>query len=121
MNNTVLVIDGNTMNIPLLPENEELFFNISCKVPAVVCCRCTPIQKTLIIRGKKTHTTMSSAVIGDDGNDVGMIQEAHLGIGIVGKEGIQVSLATDFSIKEFLAVNYYCYGMEDKVIKEVQF
>ncbi len=27
MNETVLVIDGNTMNIPLLPENEELFFN----------------------------------------------------------------------------------------------
>ena len=114
MNNTILlVIDGNTMNIPLLPENEELFFNISSKVPAVVCCRCTPKQKTLIIRGKKTHITMSTAIIGDDGNDVGMIQEAILGIGIVGKEGIQVSLAADFSIKEFQLLNYYCYGMED--------
>ena len=34
---------------------------------------------------------MSSAVIGDGGNDVKMIQEAHLGIRIVGKEGKQVS------------------------------
>ena len=31
MNDTVLVIDGNTMNITLLPENEELFFNIAVK------------------------------------------------------------------------------------------
>ena len=31
MNDTVLVIDGNTMNITLLPENKELFFNIAVK------------------------------------------------------------------------------------------
>ena len=104
MNDTVLVIDGNTMNIALLPENEELFFNIASKAPAVVCCRCSPTQKTLIVRGMKTHTTMRTAAIGDGGNDVGMIQEAHLGIGIVGKEGKQASLAADFSIMEFRAV-----------------
>ncbi len=34
---------------------------------------------------------MRTTVIGDGGNDVGMIQEAHLGIRIVGKEGKQVS------------------------------
>jgi phospholipid-translocating ATPase len=32
---------------------------------------------------------------------VGMIQEAHVGVGIVGKEGKQASLAADFSILEF--------------------
>lgn len=32
---------------------------------------------------------------------MGMIQEAHLGVGIVGKEGKQASLAADFSILEF--------------------
>ena len=41
------------------------------------------------------------AAIGDGGNDVGMIQAAHVGIGIVGKEGKQASLASDFSIIEF--------------------
>jgi len=30
-----------------------------------------------------------------------MILEAHVGIGIVGKEGKQASLASDFSINEF--------------------
>ena len=46
---------------------------------------------------------MRTTVIGDGGNDVGMIQEAHLGNRIVGKEGKQVSLDADFSIMEFLA------------------
>ena len=46
---------------------------------------------------------MRTTVIGDGGNDVGMIQEADLGIGIVGKEVKQVSLDADFSFMEFLA------------------
>ena len=41
------------------------------------------------------------AAVGDGGNDVGMILEANVGIGIVGKEGKQASLAADFSINEF--------------------
>ena len=104
MTDTVLVIDGNTMNIALLPENEKLFFEVASKAPSVVCCRCSPTQKTLIVRGMKSHTTMRTAAIGDGGNDVGMIQEAHLGIGIVGKEGKQASLAADFSILEFKTI-----------------
>ncbi len=32
---------------------------------------------------------------------MGMIQEAHVGVGIVGKEGKQASLAADFSTLEF--------------------
>jgi len=39
--------------------------------------------------------------IGDGGNDVSMIQAANVGVGIVGKEGKQASLAADFSITQF--------------------
>jgi len=39
--------------------------------------------------------------IGDGGNDVGMIQEADIGVGIVGKEGKQAANASDFSITKF--------------------
>lgn len=39
--------------------------------------------------------------VGDGGNDVGMIQAADVGIGIVGKEGKQAALAADFSINQF--------------------
>ena len=38
---------------------------------------------------------------GDGGNDVGMIMQADVGIGIVGKEGKQAAMASDFSILRF--------------------
>jgi magnesium-transporting ATPase (P-type) len=39
--------------------------------------------------------------IGDGANDVGMIQEAHVGVGISGKEGQQAVNASDFAIAQF--------------------
>lgn len=39
--------------------------------------------------------------IGDGANDVSMIQEAHIGIGIFGKEGSQAARASDFAIPQF--------------------
>lgn len=49
----------------------------------------------------KYYTDKRIACIGDGGNDVAMIQEADVGIGITGKEGMQASLASDFSITKF--------------------
>jgi magnesium-transporting ATPase (P-type) len=43
-------------------------------------------------RGGKT------LAIGDGGNDVSMIQSAHVGVGIFGKEGTQAARAADYSI-----------------------
>ena len=39
--------------------------------------------------------------IGDGANDVNMIQEAHVGIGIVGNEGKQAANCSDFAIHYF--------------------
>ena len=47
------------------------------------------------------HVKKPIAAIGDGGNDVSMIQAANVGIGIVGREGKQASLAADFSITQF--------------------
>ncbi|KAJ2173433.1 drs2 neo1 protein, partial [Coemansia sp. RSA 520] len=44
---------------------------------------------------------MVTLAIGDGGNDIAMIQEAHAGIGIAGQEGLQASRAADFSIGQF--------------------
>ncbi|KAJ1927112.1 drs2 neo1 protein, partial [Linderina macrospora] len=44
---------------------------------------------------------MVTLAIGDGGNDIAMIQEAHVGIGIAGQEGLQASRAADFSIAQF--------------------
>ena len=38
-----------------------------------------------------------TAAIGDGGNDVSMIQEASLGLGIIGVEGDAAAKAADFS------------------------
>jgi phospholipid-translocating ATPase len=45
--------------------------------------------------------TKRIAAVGDGGNDVGMILEADVGVGILGKEGMQAALSSDFSINQF--------------------
>jgi phospholipid-translocating ATPase len=98
----VLVIDGSSLQFYL--EDKDLgayFFKVACALPAVVCCRCTPTQKAEVARQIQRYTHKRVACIGDGGNDVSMIQAANVGIGIVGKEGRQASLAADFSITQF--------------------
>lgn len=41
--------------------------------------------------------------IGDGANDVSMIQNAHIGIGVLGKEGSQASYFSDYAIPQFKA------------------
>eukprot|EP00357_Protocruzia_adherens_P031457 CAMPEP_0114996734 /NCGR_PEP_ID=MMETSP0216-20121206/14491_1 /TAXON_ID=223996 /ORGANISM="Protocruzia adherens, Strain Boccale" /LENGTH=1088 /DNA_ID=CAMNT_0002361003 /DNA_START=179 /DNA_END=3445 /DNA_ORIENTATION=+ len=96
----VLFIDGKSLQ-NALNYNEKYFFDIACRAPAVVCCRCSPTQKTAIVASIQKYTKNRTCSVGDGGNDVGMIQQSDVGIGIVGKEGLQASLASDFSITEF--------------------
>jgi P-type E1-E2 ATPase len=42
--------------------------------------------------------------IGDGGNDISMIQEAHVGIGLFGKEGNQAAYCSDYAICDFKAL-----------------
>ncbi|MCO5605897.1 hypothetical protein L7F22_060083 [Adiantum nelumboides] len=49
----------------------------------------------------KTRTGDITLGIGDGANDVGMIQEAHVGVGISGVEGMQATMASDFAIAQF--------------------
>jgi hypothetical protein len=39
--------------------------------------------------------------VGDGANDVSMIQAANVGVGIAGQEGVQASMAADYSIAQF--------------------
>ena len=64
-------------------------------------CRCSPTQKAIVAQQIKDTTGKVIACIGDGGNDVAMIQKADVGLGIVGKEGMQASLAADFSVTKF--------------------
>ncbi|KAH9886694.1 aminophospholipid-transporting P-type ATPase [Cubamyces lactineus] len=95
-----LVIDGGSLQLCLnLFKNE--FIEIATKLSAVVACRCSPTQKADVARLIRKHTKKRVCCIGDGGNDVSMIQAADVGVGIVGKEGKQASLAADFSVTQF--------------------
>ncbi|XP_067888576.1 probable phospholipid-transporting ATPase IIB isoform X2 [Heterodontus francisci] len=95
-----LVISGDSLEV-CLKYYEHEFVELACQCPAVVCCRCSPTQKAQIVKLLQQHTGKRTCAIGDGGNDVSMIQAADCGIGIVGKEGKQASLAADFSITQF--------------------
>ncbi|KAI8884283.1 phospholipid-translocating P-type ATPase [Backusella circina FSU 941] len=99
-----LVIDGESLQLCLDYFKDE-FISIVCLLPVVVCCRCSPTQKADITRLIKDYTQKRVLCIGDGGNDVSMIQAADVGVGIVGKEGKQASLAADFSITQFSHLN----------------
>ena len=68
----------------------------------LLACRVSPAQKSqivMLIRNQfKTKTTLS---IGDGANDCPMILRAHVGVGILGKEGQQAARAADYAIGQF--------------------
>jgi len=49
----------------------------------------------------RKHTGRIALAVGDGANDVNMIQEADIGIGIFGNEGMNAVQASDFGIGEF--------------------
>ncbi|KOC61372.1 putative phospholipid-transporting ATPase IF [Habropoda laboriosa] len=96
-----LLVDGCSI-ATALKDHPELFRSVAMTCDAVVCCRLTPLQKSEIVSlMKKAKTVPHTAAIGDGGNDVSMIQEAHVGIGIMGKEGRQATMSSDFAIAKF--------------------
>ena len=50
---------------------------------------------------KKDDRDVITLAIGDGANDVSMIKEAHVGVGIFGNEGLRAVQASDFAIPEF--------------------
>ncbi|KIX10479.1 uncharacterized protein Z518_01562 [Rhinocladiella mackenziei CBS 650.93] len=95
-----LLIDGESLALMLSQFRQE-FITVAVLLPAVIACRCSPTQKAEVAQLIRKHTKKRVCCIGDGGNDVSMIQAADVGIGIVGKEGRQASLAADFSITQF--------------------
>lgn len=51
---------------------------------------------------KRARGSPLTAAIGDGGNDVSMIKEAHVGLGIMGKEGRQAAMSADFAFAKFM-------------------
>ncbi|KAJ6150965.1 hypothetical protein N7470_007559 [Penicillium chermesinum] len=90
-----LLIDGESLTL-MLGQFRTAFISVALSHADALRPR-KPKLPTLI----RQHTKKRVCCIGDGGNDVSMIQAADVGIGIVGKEGRQASLAADFSITQF--------------------
>nr|XP_061802740.1 phospholipid-transporting ATPase IH-like [Nerophis lumbriciformis] len=105
-----LIIDGATLSTVMKPSQEdsnsgnykEIFLEICRNCSAVLCCRMAPLQKAQVVKLIKTSKEHPiTLAVGDGANDVSMILEAHVGIGIMGKEGRQAVRNSDYAIPKF--------------------
>ncbi|GAA6043660.1 hypothetical protein NBRC10512_003740, partial [Rhodotorula toruloides] len=114
-----LVIDGKSLQLCIEHFRQD-FIELSTQLSAVVACRCSPTQKADVARLIRAHTKKRICRIGDGGNDVLMIQAADVGVGIVGKEGRQASLAADFSVNHAKLAQFVIHrGLIISVIQAV--
>ncbi|XP_022245429.1 probable phospholipid-transporting ATPase IF isoform X1 [Limulus polyphemus] len=101
MSSYALVVDGHSLAFAL-HHHRDIFYEICRQCTAVLCCRMSPIQKAEIVKFIKLEPEAPiTAAIGDGANDVSMIQEAHVGLGIMGKEGRQAVRCSDFAFARF--------------------
>ncbi|XWS16069.1 hypothetical protein CRYUN_Cryun34aG0053800 [Craigia yunnanensis] len=118
-----LVIDGKALEIALRGDVKDEFLQLAVNCASVICCRVSPKQKALITRLVKEYTGRITLAIGDGANDVGMIQEADIGVGISGMEGMQAVMASDFSLPQFrflerllIVHGHWCYQRISKMV-----
>lgn len=111
-----LIIDGKSLAYALEDDLKDTFLQLAISCASVICCRSSPKQKALVTRLVKSGTGKTTLAIGDGANDVGMLQEADIGIGISGVEGMQAVMSSDISIAQFrylerllLVHGHWCY------------
>ncbi|XVF58073.1 hypothetical protein PTKIN_Ptkin07bG0032900 [Pterospermum kingtungense] len=111
-----LIIDGKSLTYALDKNLVHNFMDLAVVCATVICCRSSPKQKAIVTRMVKSVTGRTTLAIGDGANDVGMLQEADIGVGISGVEGMQAVMASDFSIAQFrflerllLVHGHWCY------------
>jgi phospholipid-transporting ATPase len=99
-NAVVIVVDGITLRY-IFEFDSSVFVELGLLCAGAVCCRLTPLQKAECVRLFQSSTACTVLSVGDGANDVSMIQEARVGIGIMGLEGAQAELASDYAIPQF--------------------
>ncbi|KAF5093246.1 hypothetical protein D0Z03_002497 [Geotrichum reessii] len=96
-----VVIDGDTLKL-CLDDRIKLKFLLLCKqCKSVLCCRVSPAQKAAVVRLVKINLGVMTLSIGDGANDVAMIQEADVGVGIAGEEGRAAVMSSDYALGQF--------------------
>jgi phospholipid-translocating ATPase len=96
-----LVIDGFTLRWALSDTLKQKFLLLCKQCKSVLCCRVSPAQKAAVVAMVKVGLDVMTLSIGDGANDVAMIQEADVGVGIAGVEGRQAVMSSDYAIGQF--------------------
>lgn len=96
-----IVIDGDSLKLVLQDEFRQKFLLLCKRCRAVLCCRVSPSQKAAVVRLVKNGLDVMTLSVGDGANDVAMIQEADVGVGIAGEEGRQAVMSSDYAIGQF--------------------
>lgn len=96
-----IVIDGETLKLMLDDKLKQKFLLLCKECRSVLCCRVSPAQKAAVVHMVKTGLNVMTLSIGDGANDVAMIQEADVGVGIAGEEGRQAVMSSDYAIGQF--------------------
>lgn len=100
------IIEGVALGCILESRERSLkYLAIMKDCESVICCRVTPKQKAQVVRLVKRNLGKVALAIGDGANDVNMIQEGDIGVGIFGLEGMQAANSSDFAIPEFKALD----------------
>ncbi|KAI9012032.1 hypothetical protein CLU79DRAFT_771017 [Phycomyces nitens] len=113
-----LVLEGSALaRIFESDEIKDKLLRVALLCKSVVCCRVSPLQKALVVEMVRKGKDAVTLAVGDGANDVSMIQAANVGVGIAGKEGVQASMASDYSIGQFrflgqllLVQGHWSYG-----------
>ncbi|KAJ5887422.1 hypothetical protein N7495_007463 [Penicillium taxi] len=96
-----VIVDGETLKILLSDEFKQRFLLLCKQCKAVLCCRVSPSQKAAVVNMVRHGLDIMALSIGDGANDVAMIQEADVGVGIAGEEGRQAVMSSDYAIGQF--------------------
>ncbi len=81
---------------------KRYFLKIAKTCEAVICCRVSPAQKAEVVKLIKDDDREAiTLAIGDGANDVSMILEAHIGVGLYGNEGMRAVQSGDYALGEF--------------------
>lgn len=105
-----VIIDGKNLSFVLNDEEmKKKFFDLGFLANSVICCRMSPLQKSLIVAITKSLGNWITLSIGDGANDVPMIMEGHIGVGISGKEGTDVNI-NNLRRSNLLIIPFHNFG-----------
>lgn len=95
-----VVVEGRTLEGFLETQRATVLTLIKAS-STIVCYRSTPAQKSLVVKTIKSVESVVCLAVGDGANDVSMLTEANVGVGVLGKEGSHAAMASDYVITRF--------------------